>query len=442
MFRVAVVTPALIHKAGMVWKQCDRPTWASQLLRLAARKATTSVPPLLELADLEERRHRVPAAQRAVGKALQRDPRSQDARCLAAHIARRNGDREGAMRMLRELLKEPVESQEAHWKGWHYLGQLLDGQGAYPEAMEAFRNGKKILGKGAKPITRSYAAEHAVLQELNAGLNRDQLNRWRREGEADETDYPGLGTCLLCGPPRSGTTLAAAILGAHPGVLAVDECVAFGPEVSDPLLRLRKQRGNPNLLALLDRLSPAQRAGLANGYLHRMERWVEEPLGRRTLLDKNPALTPSLPMAARVLPRMRFLVMKRDLRDVAISCYMQALPLNNISVNFLSLESTARYLAFVRNTWERFRDRADSAQWLEVDYERLTHDLEGETRRMVAFLGLPWKRRALRFHRRAARQPMRSPTYVDVTRKVHTRAIGRWEHYASYLEPHLGLLAP
>ena len=201
--------------------------WASQLLRLAAKKATTTVPPLLHLAEVEERRHRLPAARRAIRKALDREPRSQDARCLAAHIARRGGDREQAMRLLRELLSEPIESEKAHVQGWHYLGQLLDGEGAYDEAMEAFLNGKKILGKNAKPHLGSYARERKVLQELNAGLTRDQLRRWRTEGEGDDTDFPGLGACLLCGPPRSGTTLAAAILGAHPGILSVDECVAF-----------------------------------------------------------------------------------------------------------------------------------------------------------------------------------------------------------------------
>ena len=46
------------------------------------------------------------------------------------------------------------------------------------------------------------------------------------------------------------------------------------------------------------------------------------------------------------------------------------------------------------------------------------------------------------FDKHARSKLVRSPTYADVTEKVFERAIGRWQHYEKYLEPHLHLLQP
>ena len=35
---------------------------------------------------------------------------------------------------------------------------------------------------------------------------------------------------------------------------------------------------------------------------------------------------------------------------------------------------------------------------------------------------------------------VRSPTYAGVAQPLHSRSIGRWQHYAAWLEPHLSPL--
>jgi len=48
----------------------------------------------------------------------------------------------------------------------------------------------------------------------------------------------------------------------------------------------------------------------------------------------------------------------------------------------------------------------------------------------------------VKFDERALSRPVLSPTYAAVTQPVHNRAIGRWRHYADYLEPVLPILEP
>jgi hypothetical protein len=48
----------------------------------------------------------------------------------------------------------------------------------------------------------------------------------------------------------------------------------------------------------------------------------------------------------------------------------------------------------------------------------------------------------LRFYDHAKEKMVRSPTYQDVTQPVYNRAVGRWRHYANYLEPEMDKLRP
>ena len=120
-----------------------------------------------------------------------------------------------------------------------------------------------------------------------------------------------------------------------------------------------------------------------------MEGALRQPIGERLLLDKNPELTMLLPLVARVFPEMRILFAVRDPRDVVISCFVQQLPLNPVSVHYLTLESTAKKYARSMRAWLKIRDMLRNP-WIEIRYEDMVADLEGQARKVLEFLGLPW----------------------------------------------------
>jgi hypothetical protein len=159
------------------------------------------------------------------------------------------------------------------------------------------------------------------------------------------------------------------------------------------------------------------------------------------LIDKNPELTMLLPLVARVFPEMKVLFALRDPRDVVISCFSQQLPLNAVSVHYLTLEGTARKYAKTMQAWLKLREILVNL-WIEVRYEDLVADLEGQARRVLDFLGLPWDERVLEYHRRAQQKHVHSPTYEAVTKPVYSSSIGRWRNYARQLEPYQEILQP
>jgi hypothetical protein len=91
--------------------------------------------------------------------------------------------------------------------------------------------------------------------------------------------------------------------------------------------------------------------------------------------------------------------------------------------------------------WLWWRARFD---WptCETAYERLIADPQAESRRVTEFLGLNWDPSMLDERQRSERKAVRTPTYIDVTKPLYTRSIGRWRNYQKHLEPGLEILRP
>lgn len=85
-------------------------------------------------------------------------------------------------------------------------------------------------------------------------------------------------------------------------------------------------------------------------------------------------------------------------------------------------------------TWLRLRELG-GFDWIETRYESVVDNLEGEGRRVMSFLDLPWDEAQTTYYKTAREKFVHSPTYHEVAKPVHNQAIGRWKHYAGALAP-------
>jgi hypothetical protein len=144
--------------------------------------------------------------------------------------------------------------------------------------------------------------------------------------------------------------------------------------------------------------------------------------------DKMPDNYLHLGLLATLFPRARFIHCRRDLRDVAVSCW---------SINFRSIrwnadpETIASRFHEYRRVMDHWR-RVLPVPVLEVDYEETVDDLEAVARRLVEWCGLGWELRCLDFHE--VQRPVRTASVNQVRRPVYKTSVGRWKHY----EPALG----
>jgi hypothetical protein len=302
--------------------------------------------------------------------------------------------------------------------------------------MVAFVSAKALLAPEAAPHIAGARQVRSQLNELRIALNPEILKRWN---EFKSELQPLHRLALLCGHPRSGTTLLEQVLDSHPDIVSAEETNIFHDNAY-PLLT-RNAPMDATVLSVLESASvSALREARAN-YFRIVEKFLGNPIGGRLLIDKNPILTFLIAPFVRIFPEAKFLVALRDPRDVCLSCFMQPLPLNQSGAAYLTLEGTVEDYVALMSMYQTLSPHLLN-EHIEVRYEDMVEDLESVSRKVLGFLGLEWDERVLRFDEHARQKLVRSPTYAEVTKPVFKRAVGRWHHYQKYLEPYLEKLAP
>lgn len=387
------------------------------------------------MAVLYERRHRLPEAYALIEECLRAEPDYLPAELFRSSLLRRMKDEPGAEAILRNLSSRADADPLIRAQAWAGIAQMLDRSGDYEGAMSAMLHCKEILREAEGPVLKESEMLQQHLRKLAGSLTPAHFARWVEAGRS----FPRQKMAVLAGFPRTGTTLLEQVLDSHPGLVSSDEREAFGRDIF-PAMWMTDKTPVPTTEAFdaipLERLE-AQRSR----YLNYVAAALNESIGNRVHLDKNPTMTLLIPGMLRLFPETKLLIALRDPRDVVISCFMQYLPLNPNSVCFLTLERTARRYANDMRVWLDLRKMLGTP-WIEVRYEDCVANLAQQARRSLDFLDLPWDPKVLDYRDRLKTRAVSSPTYEAVSKPLYTSAIGRWKHYQKFIEPCLETLHP
>jgi tetratricopeptide (TPR) repeat protein len=422
---------------GLQCRNAIRYDLAERYLERAAEAKGATPDTLAKLAEMYERLRRIDKANETVDRALRLDGGNALALLVSARLARSAGRLEEAERITRSFIdRSDEDSWSTRIRGWYELGANLDLQARYGEAMAAFLSAKAMIRPIAGPYITEQRMAQAKLKEATEKITREVLQEWVSDSEVSVSRPCRLA--VICGHPRSGTTLLEQILDSHPEVVSAEETAIFFEAAMSLRRRLPSEAG---MLETLESASPEVLHKTRDWYLHAMRMFVGSPIGDRLLIDKNPSLTGLIPGLVRVFPETRFIVALRDPRDVCLSCFMQPLPLNSPSSSYLSLEETVTEYVSLMGFWRSMAPRLPNPA-IEVRYEDLVNDVAATARAVLSFLGLDWDERVLRFDEHAKRKLVRSPTYAEVARPISKTAVGRWKNYQEYMEPLLPKLEP
>jgi hypothetical protein len=145
------------------------------------------------------------------------------------------------------------------------------------------------------------------------------------------------------------------------------------------------------------------------------------------IVDKMPDNYMYIGLLAIMFPKAVFIHSQRDLRDIAVSCWMTdfrsirwANDQNSIAKRFQQYER-------LMNHWKEVLP----VPLHEVHYEETVTDLESVARRMIEACGLPWEPACLEFHR--TERPIRTASVMQVRQPVYQRSVARWKHYEAAL---------
>ena len=143
-----------------------------------------------------------------------------------------------------------------------------------------------------------------------------------------------------------------------------------------------------------------------------------------------------LGVAALLFPGARVVFCRRDLRDICLSCYFRHF--SEPMAFAQDLADCARRALEIERLADHWRNVLPLRMHT-IDYEALVADLEGESRRLIAFLGLDWEPACLEFHK--TERPVLTASGWQVRQPLYPHSVGRWRHYERHLGPLLQVLA-
>jgi tetratricopeptide (TPR) repeat protein len=429
---------AVLVALGQQYHRLRQPERARACFERAVRVAPKSGHARLSWAAWLERERRLDDAWEQTEICLAQSPGDPAALYYRAFLLHRKGQTAEAEALLRELVQTPTRDPNIRISCFHLLAVVLDELGHYEQAMEWLLKAKALTREhnDIAALERKYDDAARRRRSLLARLTPEMIARWRAAGSKSRAQKT---LALLGGHPRSGTTLLEQILGAHPSIAAFDESDAFVVEIGDRLFAA--DPFPPLTAAALDGLSASKQTELKARYFKSLLREENGERPAQVLLDKNPTPTASLPIWLRMFPDSKIIIALRDPRDVVVSCFFQNLSLTPLNVNFLSLGRTVQHYQDLMDVWLRMREFG-GFDWIESRYEDVVAGTEKEGRRVTEFLGLAWHPAQDRSQESARARFVFSPTYSEVTKPIHNRAVGRWRHYAAALEPFRQALEP
>jgi tetratricopeptide (TPR) repeat protein len=304
------------------------------------------------------------------------------------------------------------------------LGKAYEDRNQYARSFEHYFAGNRIRRGGLSP------AEMRVTAYVDRAISIYAPELFKRhEGAGSEARDP----IFVLGLHRSGSTLIEQILASHPMVEGTTELTIM-QQIWDRLGRIAALSGRGPFDELL-RLDSAAFKAIGEEYLERTRafRLTDRPY----FVDKLPANWMNLGLIRLALPNARIIDARRHPMACGFSNFKQNYA-SGISFSY-SQESIGHFY----RDYVRFMDhigRVQPGAVHRVLNERLIDDPEGETRALLAFIGLPFDAACLESHKN--KRAIQTPSAEQVRRPINRDGVDSWRPYEPWLGPLKQALGP
>jgi tetratricopeptide (TPR) repeat protein len=292
------------------------------------------------------------------------------------------------------------------------LARAWEDLGRDEEAFELLRSANR---RQRQQVHYDAGAHEREVDRIVAWFDRDRLAGAAAAGVGDP------GPIFVVSMPRSGSTLVDQILATHDEVTSTDE--------PDTLQRMVEALAPGQPSAWTEALGELEGRWASFGRRY-LEQTRPQAGGRTRFTDKSLGNVALVGLIALALPQARVVLVARDPMDTCLSCYRQLFARGH-EYSYDLQELGHRYRQY-RRLMAHWREVLPG-RVLDLGYEDLVDDLEGQARRLLSFCGLPWQPRCLDFH--ASDRMVLTASAAQVRKPLYRSAIGRWQRYAAQLQP-------
>lgn len=316
---------------------------------------------------------------------------------------------------------EPIEQVHLHYA----LGKAFEDVN---ELDTAFRHYETAGAKKRRIEKYDERASNRMFQVMPQVVNAQTKKLHPQKGS--ESDVP----VFILGMPRSGTSLLEQILSSHPDVYGAGELKFLPPAVDN--IRYGNNRinlGEPEPAFPYDAEASWEARG--DWYVEKLKGLADKPYKR--IVDKMPGNFTLVGLIDAVLPNAKIIHSRRHPVEVCLSNYR----IHFAEGQFWSYNQRelGRYYRRYWDLMKHWREQFPDAM-LEVRYEDNVADVEGQARKIIDYLGLPWHEGVLEFYN--ADRPVKTASASQVRKPIYTTSTNRWRKFEKYLQPLLEELGP
>ncbi len=372
------------------------------------------------LADMLESQHELADAKTHAESVLRIDPASTIAALALTRVLLRQEKFADAERAALIAAEAPRATPDDRALAWSLVGEAQDRLGNTTSAFHAFTQSNQVmLRRYGEASHRSHPAHPANVRALT------QLVERIGKPEAAPR-FMTAAPAFLIGFPRSGTTLLEQVLSSHSNITCLGE-TDYLFEAMSAVLK------DGDLFQRVNTLTEYEIETIRATYQHKV--LTDHPEARgKLIIDKHPLHITLLPLINKIFPDAKIIHVRRDPRDVVLSCYQQCFAINVATMQFLDLDRAANYFDAVMSLMLTCRQNL-VLDLHEIDYRNVVSDVEREAREIAKFLGLAFEPAMLRFDETARSRAISSASARQVINPIYDRSLQRWRRYKRELTP-------
>jgi tetratricopeptide (TPR) repeat protein len=294
------------------------------------------------------------------------------------------------------------------------LAKAWDDVGQPDKAFALYERGAS-LARRQRPFAAQ--ASSAFVDQIIANQTPASLAALPTSGITSERPI------FVLGLPRSGTTLVEQMLVSHSGVMNGAELNLFRTAT------MALGDYSPEALAAFTGRADAAQAWTAMGqaYLHLLDERFG-PEGK--VVDKTLNHSRLVGVIRSILPKARFIWLRRDPGDTALSCYRSHFA---EGVNWSwSMADIGRHFADEDRLYAHWTSLYPDAI-LTVPYEALVAEPDAWINRILDHCGLTFEAPVRHFH--LTQRPVATTSSSQVRQPIHGRSVGGWRRYAQQMAP-------
>lgn len=405
-------TPEILWGLSGVYKDLDRLDEAQEINDRLIKLLPKSGAARKEKAIVAQHAGDFELAEREFRKAIQMEPLNGTYFRLFAHgVKLKAGD--PIIKKMQAALKDPRTREIDRASIAFALAKVREDLGEYDRVFPLLHKGNGILRKAYPYRMDERLREIDTVEACAEGFDFPQ------------TAPPGtFNPVFVTGMPRSGTTLVERILASHSAVTAGGEMTILLPLIFQ--LQDISGKGRP----LMD-IPREEWARLGEVFETRLRRRMS--LDTPYVTDKSIQTHLTMGQALLAVPTSRFIVVRRDPRDIAVSIYKNFFPAGTHRYSN-DLRDIARYIRSFERIVAFWKDKLPG-QVHEIQYEDLTADPEGESRKLLEAAGLPWEDQVLEFYK--SKGAVKTLSIAQVRQPISRGSVEAWRRYENDLEPFL-----